>query len=237
MCNEVNEEWFPVPEYEGFYSITKDGRVRSETRTYFQQGRWQTYKGRELKPWKSTTGYFQIGLSKPDAKHKKFFIHQLVLKTFVGRQEDGMDVRHLNGNPLDNRLENLAYGTRRENIEDAIKHGTMGIGLRDRGCKHYKITSNQAINIAKDPRPYKLIALDYHISDRHVASIKRGEYWGDITEGIRVTWQKRPFQRSFTQDEINEIITSDKPKKELASKFNTSVGMINKIRRQNIVEP
>lgn len=52
-------------------------------------------------------------------------IHSLVMETFVGPRPEGMQVRHLNGNPLDNRLENLQYGTAAENQHDKFAHGTM----------------------------------------------------------------------------------------------------------------
>ena len=50
-------------------------------------------------------------------------VHQLVMLAFVGPAPEGMEVRHLNGNPTDNRLINLKYGTRRENILDYIYQG------------------------------------------------------------------------------------------------------------------
>ena len=43
--------------------------------------------------------------------------------TFVGPPPDGTEVLHKNGDPTDNRLENLHYGTRRENILDVYKQG------------------------------------------------------------------------------------------------------------------
>ena len=45
-------------------------------------------------------------------------VHQLVALTFIGPRPDGLDILHINGNPIDNRVENLMYGTRTENILD-----------------------------------------------------------------------------------------------------------------------
>jgi hypothetical protein len=50
-------------------------------------------------------------------------VHRLVMRTFVGKCPEGMEVLHANGNPLDNRLENLRYGTRTENILDVFHQG------------------------------------------------------------------------------------------------------------------
>jgi hypothetical protein len=45
--------------------------------------------------------------------------------TFVGAPPDGMEVLHNNGDPTDNRLENLRYGTRTENILDVYRQGKV----------------------------------------------------------------------------------------------------------------
>jgi hypothetical protein len=51
-------------------------------------------------------------------------VHQLVARTFLGPPR-GLETRHLNGDCRDNRLENLAYGTRAENAQDMVRHGTQ----------------------------------------------------------------------------------------------------------------
>jgi hypothetical protein len=51
-------------------------------------------------------------------------VHSLVILAFVGPRPDGEQVRHLNGNPADNRLTNLAYGTQSQNQQDSLRHGT-----------------------------------------------------------------------------------------------------------------
>lgn len=50
-------------------------------------------------------------------------VHQLVALTFLGPRPKGQEVRHLDGNPLNNRADNLAYGTRTENIYDVMRIG------------------------------------------------------------------------------------------------------------------
>jgi hypothetical protein len=50
-------------------------------------------------------------------------VHTLVLEAFVGPRPDGMVTRHLDGDPSNNRLSNIAYGTPRENSLDRVRHG------------------------------------------------------------------------------------------------------------------
>lgn len=51
-------------------------------------------------------------------------VHSLILETFRGPRPDGQESLHKNGVRTNNKLSNLRYGTRAENINDSIKHGT-----------------------------------------------------------------------------------------------------------------
>lgn len=69
-------------------------------------------------------GYLTV-FAKRDGRQHKVPVHQLVLAAFEGeRPSSGHEGRHLDGNPLNNAPSNLAWGTRTENVADAIKHGT-----------------------------------------------------------------------------------------------------------------
>jgi hypothetical protein len=58
-------------------------------------------------------------------------VHRLVLSAFAGKRPDEMECRHHNGVRTDNRLENLQWGTRQENIDDQMRHGTYQRGDRN----------------------------------------------------------------------------------------------------------
>jgi hypothetical protein len=57
-----------------------------------------------------------------DGDHRT--VHSLMAEAFIGPRPDGQEVRHLNGQPADNRIENLTYGSKSENAYDSIEHGT-----------------------------------------------------------------------------------------------------------------
>nr|DAG17491.1 MAG TPA: homing endonuclease [Bacteriophage sp.] len=59
-------------------------------------------------------------------KGKKFYVHVLVYKAFVGELIDGMVVEHLDSNGLNNYYKNLKQSTQKENIHTAIDFGTFG---------------------------------------------------------------------------------------------------------------
>lgn len=113
------ERWLPAVDWEGLYEVSDLGRVRSLTRCP-PAG---TRRGRLMKTNVDPAGYWQLGFRR-DGKNRTQKVHQLVAAAFLGPRPGGMEVRHLDGNPLNNRLDNLAYGTPSENSLDSIRHGT-----------------------------------------------------------------------------------------------------------------
>lgn len=96
---------YPIPN--SGYFITPWGQVVSP-------------RGKPLKPWRGDRG----GHVRVDIDLGRKYVHQLVAVTFIGLPPPGQEVRHLNGIPDDNRVDNLAYGTRSENVLDAVLHRT-----------------------------------------------------------------------------------------------------------------
>jgi hypothetical protein len=51
-------------------------------------------------------------------------IHLVNAELYLGERLPGLQVRHMDGNRLNNAVSNLAYGTNRDNYIDSIRHGT-----------------------------------------------------------------------------------------------------------------
>jgi hypothetical protein len=113
------EKWAPIPRYEGICEVSDRGRVRSLDR--MTGNRWA--RGALKKTWLNDQGYLLVVLCK-NGGNERVSVHALVLEAFVGPRPAGMVTRHLNGDSQDNRLENLTYGTQRENLLDRVRHGT-----------------------------------------------------------------------------------------------------------------
>lgn len=109
------EIWKPILGAEGRYEVSSLGRVRSLPR--------EKTPGGILKAHSNRKGYQQVTISR-NGKGRTKRVHVLVAQAFHGpRPFDGAHVRHLNGNPADNRAENLRWGTASENNRDTIEHG------------------------------------------------------------------------------------------------------------------
>lgn len=128
------EVWRDIPGYEGLYQISDMGRVKSMPRLVVRSitnGNY-TVKERFLRP-ALADGYPIVGLSK-NGKPRTWRVHFLVMMAFVGPRPDGADVCHEDGDRVNNALSNLRYASRRENMADAIKHGTMA-GVKNGNSK------------------------------------------------------------------------------------------------------
>lgn len=112
----MEEIWKDITEYKELYQVSNLGQIRSIPRL-------KTLGG-ILKPILDTGGHLQVGLYK-DGKQKRLSIHRLILEAFIGPCPLGMECRHLDGNPINNKLNNLQWGTKSENQQDSIRHGTF----------------------------------------------------------------------------------------------------------------
>lgn len=114
------ETWLPIAGYEEFYAVSDQGRVKRLKRRKGPVGKNWPY----LQPVPQRSGHLTVSLYR-DRQTKLVKIHLLVLGAFVKPRPPGMITRHLNGDPTDNRLSNLTYGTYKENLEDDILNGIL----------------------------------------------------------------------------------------------------------------
>lgn len=115
------EEWRRIavaPDYE----VSNLGRVKS-------------FKGAEpriLRPGTNPLGYHNYTLY-VDCRPLFTTAHTLVMAAFIGPRPSGLDIRHIDGNPGNNAVTNLKYGTRSENALDMRAHGT-NVNLNKIAC-------------------------------------------------------------------------------------------------------
>lgn len=92
-------------------------------------------------------GYWRVGLATDAQKWNGEPIHRLVLWTFGGPTPfPKAVVRHLDGNRENNHIDNLAWGTYKDNLQDALRHGTRGWGEKHPRAK----LTNELVRRIKD---------------------------------------------------------------------------------------
>lgn len=116
-------EWAPILGHH-MYEINRLGDVRLA-----RSGRRRTPQvGNQY-------GHLSVVLPSDSGSPRKRYIHHLVLETFVSTREPGMRALHRNGDPLDNRVENLYWGLNSDNQRDAVAHGNHAMANRTH-CPH-----------------------------------------------------------------------------------------------------
>lgn len=124
------EIWKDIEEYEGLYQVSNLGNVKSLDTIINCKGAknidTHIRKGRLLKQNKTTTGYYYVNLSK-NAKAKPLIVHRLVAKAFIPNINNYPIINHIDGNKLNNNVENLEWCDYSHNIKEAYR-----IGLREK---------------------------------------------------------------------------------------------------------
>ncbi|ACI12645.1 HNH endonuclease [Mycobacterium phage Ramsey] len=129
----THEEWRPVVGFEGLYEVSNLGRVRSLD--HFARGRSgskRLIRGRVLRPAPRTSGHLTVALGRNGGSKD---VHTLVATAFIGPRPEGMECCHQDGDPTNNRVENLRWDTRSANRLDSVRHGTHQ-AVKKTHCKH-----------------------------------------------------------------------------------------------------
>lgn len=124
--------WRAVPGYPG-YEVSDTGSVRSLDRIVRNRWGLHTRKGVELSQGSRPEGYRVVWLYDGAGKRTTLGVHVLVAAAFM--EGSGEVVRHWDGNPANNHVSNLRYGTHADNAADKVRHGRHNMA-RKTECKH-----------------------------------------------------------------------------------------------------
>ena len=163
-------EYRDIPGFPG-YRVGNDGSVWS---CLAHRGTWMQMK-KLLK-----LGYVNHWL-RNDGKRSWQKAHRLVLLAFVGPCPEGMEACHNDGNPANNVLSNLRWGTRQENMDDIKRHGRTTRGERSATAK---LTEEQVLKIRliRDSKAMRRQAVAdlYGVSIQLIDAIAARKVWKHV---------------------------------------------------------
>lgn len=179
----MKEIWKDIKHYKGLYQISNLGNVKSLKRLIADKRRSYWSKERILKGGVTSTkkmqGYKFVVLSK-NKKTRSFYVHRLVASAFISNKKNKTQVNHIDGNKLNNNVDNLEWCTPLENTAHAIKNKLTPNGENLNYSKltqkqvdfiRYQIENNYYRGIQRD------LALKYCVSKSAITLIKNKTNW------------------------------------------------------------
>ncbi|MBP3931432.1 MAG: NUMOD4 motif-containing HNH endonuclease [Peptostreptococcaceae bacterium] len=169
------EVWKDIEGYEGKYQVSNLGRVKS-LRDSHGKYRELIMTGRN-----EGHGYLKVSLYK-NGKSKGIKIHRLVAITFIPNPKNKTDINHINGIKSDNRVENLEWCTKGENLKHAydigLKKKPIGADNPNYGIKFSeerikKMTRNRAYHYGEN-----------HERAKKVICINTGEVFNSMIDAV-----------------------------------------------------
>lgn len=153
----------PIHGFPG-YEITTRGQVlgrRSDTRD-------------GLSPDAGESGHLRVTMYRAESSRngERELVHRLVLTAFVRPSRPNEQACHRNGDPSDNRLSNLYWGTQEDNWRDRKIHGNR------RSYTKLSLADVEAIRGRNvEGQSVESIATDFGVSDTQVRNILNGKQW------------------------------------------------------------
>lgn len=193
------EEWVDVDGYNGLYKISNYGSLIS-----YRKGTPTILKCHITKK-----GYLRASFHiRP--KQKSFFVHRLVANAFIPNKNNYTEINHINGNKLDNRVENLEWCSSKYNSWH--KYNILEYKVSDR-TKNKISLSRTGIKLSEEIRN--------KISKGHIGLKK--DY-----DSVQKT-AKSHFKKVYQFDKSGALINVFESMKDAANETKTSMSCISSV--------
>lgn len=172
----MNEVWKDAVGYEGVYLVSNMGNIK------------KVGSAVNINPTLTESGYLRVCMC-VKGRQKTTSVHRLVALAFINNPESKSEVNHINGVKNDNRVENLEWCTRSENMFHAIKTGLCNFGsISGSNSKWSKLTEKDVTEIVvmlfKGGLKYSEIAKKYGVNYTVISKIHRKIIWRHVTKNI-----------------------------------------------------
>lgn len=194
------------------YRVSNMGRVQSCLQAK-GHGRGKPFSPQFSNNWHDLEGYrnrrYKTVCIRAKNLSRTIKVSILVLSAFKGSRGTGIVARHLDGDPTNDRLDNLAWGTQTENKADELDCGT-----RMRGEKHHnsKLTIDQARDIyrrAMSGEDQHKLAAEFGILNSNISMIKKKKAWEHIhADGWGADIVEVKYRAPITEETRQRMIAS-----------------------------
>jgi hypothetical protein len=177
----MDEIWKDVVGFKGIYKVSSLGRLKSLERIVVRKNDVRLRINEKIILGSDHHGYLYTTLRKKDCRVQKF-IHVIVAEAFIGVKPEGKEVCHFDGNRKNNCVNNLRYGTRSDNVRDAIAHATHYTPFRKKGSERSQAKINEEIAklIKNSADSSYVLAKRFNVSRSLISNIKRNRAWTHV---------------------------------------------------------
>lgn len=209
----ANEIWKDIEGYEGLYQVSTYGNIKSLARPRKNgNGKCYIQKEKLLKQTFTSTGYKKVELYK-DGKRKSFKVHRLVAMAFIPNPDNKPEVNHINGNKINNNIDNLEWVTSSENSVHAYETGLSP--------NKKELDEDKIIELYNNGTPKEEIAKIFDVSNVVIKRILK-------ENNIRLRTQSEASNKYHLDElDLNELL-KDKTQTQLAKELGCSQSLISK---------
>lgn len=185
-----------------------------------------------LKVRTNTGGYLVVSIT-VDGKYKVERVHRLVAETYLSNTDNLPEVNHKDGIKTNNHVTNLEWVTSKQNKEHAWLLGLY----REKGSLHYnaKLSEEQVVKICEllqEGKSSKVISDLLNIHKDHIAHIKRGDIWKDISKNYNIKTTSKSRKTKEIIVKICEYIAEGLSDCEISKLTKTEQTEVSRIRRK-----
>jgi hypothetical protein len=177
----MTEVWKPIPSAPG-YEASNMGRVRSLDRVVPVAATNSDIMQRSAHTKRRKGRVLSFAINRyvnARVAGRTRLVHRLVAEAFIGPCPEGHIVCHGPGGALDNRLENISYGTHSKNCgEDKRRDGTVSRGERNGSSRliEAQVIEVKRRTLAGESRAS--ISRSFGVTPEAISNIATGHTWG-----------------------------------------------------------
>lgn len=165
----MEREWKTCDTLQGFYEVSNDGFIRR-----IKDIKYRPVTGKFLVPQVFRCGHLNVKIT-IGGICVRHYVHAIVAEAFIGPRPAKLVINHKDGNPANNKVDNLEYVTQKENVHHARKMGRCN--------QNFVLTEDQARHIkqlmANGMREIEVVRL-LGIKRHFVNTIRMGKSWAHV---------------------------------------------------------